>query len=62
MVEILEKLLLLQERDQKLQAFFHEINGVPGEKAALQRELDAAQRTLENDKTRATIPHLELSS
>jgi predicted nucleic acid-binding Zn-ribbon protein len=59
MVEILEKLLLLQERDQKLQAFLHEINGVPGEKAALQRELDAAQRTLENDKSRATQIEVE---
>jgi len=59
MLETLEKLLLLQERDQKLQAFLHEINGVPGEKASLQRELDAAQRTLENDKARATQIEVE---
>jgi uncharacterized protein len=59
MLEILEKLLLLQERDQKLQAFLHEINGVPGEKASLQKELDAAQRTLENDKARATQIEVE---
>ncbi|MEI7865826.1 MAG: C4-type zinc ribbon domain-containing protein [Chthoniobacterales bacterium] len=59
MFGILEKLLLLQERDQKLQAFLHEINGVPGEKAALQRELDTAQRTLENDKGRATQIEVE---
>jgi predicted nucleic acid-binding Zn-ribbon protein len=59
MLETLEKLLLLQERDQKLQAFLHEINGVPGEKASLQRELDSAQRTLENDKARATQIEVE---
>jgi uncharacterized protein len=59
MVEILEKLLLLQERDQRLQTFLHEINAVPGEKAALQKELEAAQRTLEVDKTHATQIEVE---
>lgn len=59
MVEILEKLLLLQERDQRLQTFLHEIHAVPGEKAALQKELDAAQRTLEEDKSRATQIEVE---
>lgn len=59
MVEILEKLLLLQERDQRLQTFLHEINSVPAEKALLQRELDTAQRTLENDKARATQIEVE---
>ena len=59
MVEILEKLLLLQERDQRLQTFLHEINAVPGEKTALQKELDAAQRTMENDKARATQIEVE---
>jgi predicted nucleic acid-binding Zn-ribbon protein len=59
MVEILEKLLLLQERDQRLQTFLHEINSVPAEKASLQRELDAAQRTLEDDKARATQIEVE---
>jgi predicted nucleic acid-binding Zn-ribbon protein len=53
MVEILEKLLLLQERDQRWQTFLHEINGVPAEKAALERELEDARRQLEHDKTRA---------
>jgi len=53
MVEILEKLLLLQERDQRWQTFLHEINGVPGEKAALERELESARLQLEKDKTRA---------
>jgi predicted nucleic acid-binding Zn-ribbon protein len=53
MVEILEKLLLLQERDQRLQTFLHEINGVPGEKAALEKELEAARLQLERDKARA---------
>ena len=62
MVEILEKLLLLQERDQRWQTFLHEINAVPGEKAALQKELDAAQRTLEDDKARATQIEVERKS
>jgi uncharacterized protein len=53
MVEILEKILLLQERDQRLQAFQHEIDHVPGEKASLQRELDEAQAHLDAAKTRA---------
>lgn len=53
MVELLEKLLLLQERDQRLQTFLHEINSVPAEKAALERELGHAQQQLEDDKERA---------
>ena len=53
MVEILEKLLLLQERDQRLQTFLHEINSVPAEKLALEKDLAAAQHKLESDKTRA---------
>jgi len=53
MVEILEKLLLLQERDQRLQTFLHEINGVPAEKSALEKELESARLQLEKDKARA---------
>ena len=53
MVEILEKLLLLQERDQRLQTFLREINAVPGEKSFLEKELAVAQAKLEGDKTRA---------
>ena len=53
MVEILEKLLLLQERDQRLQTFLHEINSVPAEKQALEKELEAARLQLERDKARA---------
>lgn len=53
MVEILEKLLLLQERDQRRQTFLHEINCVPGEKASLEKELAAAHQKLEQDKSRA---------
>jgi len=53
MVEILEKLLLLQERDQRLQTFLHEINGVPAEKRALEKELESARLQLERDKARA---------
>jgi predicted nucleic acid-binding Zn-ribbon protein len=53
MVEILEKLLLLQERDQRLQTFLHEINSVPAEKASLEKELEAARLRLEQDKSRA---------
>jgi len=53
MVEILEKLLLLQERDQRRQTFLHEINSVPAEKASLEKELEAARLRLEHDKSRA---------
>lgn len=53
MVEILEKLLLLQERDQRLQTLMHEVNQSPGEKAALENELREAQRTLDQAKARA---------
>ena len=53
MVEILEKLLLLQERDQRLQTLMHEINHSPGEKAALENELREAHRELDQAKTRA---------
>ena len=53
MVELLEKLLLLQERDQRLQTFLTEINHGPAEKASLARELETARQRLEDDKTRA---------
>jgi uncharacterized protein len=53
MVEILEKLLRLQERDQRLQTFLHEINSVPAEKTSLEKELEAARLRLEQDKSRA---------
>ncbi len=53
MVELLEKLLLLQERDQRRQTFLDEIGGAPAEKAALERELEAARVKLEADRERA---------
>jgi predicted nucleic acid-binding Zn-ribbon protein len=53
MVVILEKLLLLQERDQRRHTFLHEINSVPAEKAALEKELASARTKLEQDKSRA---------
>jgi predicted nucleic acid-binding Zn-ribbon protein len=59
MVSILEKLLLLQERDQRLQTFLHEINGVPAEKSALEKELEAARRQLEKDQARAMAIEVE---
>lgn len=59
MVEILEKLLLLQERDQRRHTFLHEINSIPAEKAALERELEDARRAAEAAKTRATQNEVE---
>lgn len=59
MIETLEKLLLLQERDQRLQTFLREIEGVPAEKAAFERELQAAQQTLATAKERASQIEIE---
>ncbi len=53
MVQLLEKLLLLQERDQRRHTFLQEINAVPMERASLERELEDARRALENAKERA---------
>lgn len=47
MLPSIEKLLTLQDRDQKLKAVLTEIAALPGEKAARDRELKAADDLLE---------------
>ena len=48
----IEKLLILQDRDQKLKAILTEIAALPAEKAARDRELKAADDRLEAARTR----------
>ena len=52
MLPSIEKLLTLQDRDQKLRAVLTEIAALPGEKAARDRELKAADDRLEAARTR----------
>ena len=52
MLPQIEKLLTLQERDQKLRAVLAEIAALPAEKAARDRELKAADDRLETARTR----------
>lgn len=52
MREILEKLLTLQDRDQRIRAFEQELAQVPLEKAARERQLQESARRLEKAKER----------
>ncbi len=52
MLPEIEKLLTLQDRDQKLRAVLTEIAALPAEKAARDRELKAADDRLEAARTR----------
>jgi hypothetical protein len=52
MLPQIEKLLTLQERDQKLRTVLTEIAALPAEKAARDRELQAADARLEAARTR----------
>jgi predicted nucleic acid-binding Zn-ribbon protein len=52
MLPSIEKLLTLQDRDQKLRAILTEIAALPAEKAARNRELKAADDRLEAARTR----------
>jgi len=52
MLPSIEKLLVLQDRDQKLRAILTEIAALPAEKAARDRELKAADDRLEGARTR----------
>ena len=52
MLPEIEKLLTLQDRDQKLRAVLTKIAALPGEKAARDRELKAADDRLEAARTR----------
>jgi predicted nucleic acid-binding Zn-ribbon protein len=48
----IEKLLTLQDRDQKLRAILTELAALPGEKAARERELKSADDRLESARSR----------
>ena len=52
MLPSVEKLLILQDRDQKLRAVLNELAALPGEKAARDRELKAADDRLEAARSR----------
>jgi len=52
MLPDIERLLILQDRDQKLRAVLTEIAALPAEKAARDRELKAADDRLEAARTR----------
>ena len=52
MLPEIEKLLTLQDRDQKLRAVLAEVAALPAEKAARDRELKAADDRLESARTR----------
>jgi len=52
MLPEIEKLLKLQDRDQKLRAILNEIAALPGEKAARDRELKTADDRLESARGR----------
>ncbi len=52
MLPEIEKLLVLQDRDQKLRAVLTEIAALPGEKAARDREFKAADDRLEAARSR----------
>ena len=52
MLPEIEKLLTLQNRDQKLKAVLTEITALPGEKAARERELKIADERLETARGR----------
>jgi predicted nucleic acid-binding Zn-ribbon protein len=59
MLPSIEKLLTLQDRDQKLRAVLTEIAALPGEKAARDRELKAADERLEAARGRQREIELE---
>ena len=52
MLPSIEKLLTLQNRDQKLRAILTEIAALPGERAARERELKAVDDRLEAARSR----------
>ncbi|MFZ4776764.1 MAG: zinc ribbon domain-containing protein [Terrimicrobiaceae bacterium] len=53
MIEAIEQLLALQDKDQRLRTFRHELNAIPAEKAAKERLIKEATARLENARTRA---------
>ena len=53
MLEVIEKLLALQDRDQRLRAFHSELDSIPGEIKTKERLIADAAARLESAKTRA---------
>ncbi|MCK9590336.1 MAG: C4-type zinc ribbon domain-containing protein [Terrimicrobiaceae bacterium] len=53
MLEAIEKLLALQDKDQRLRAFRAELGAIPAEKAAKERLIAEAASRLENARSRA---------
>lgn len=53
MIEAIEKLLAIQDKDQRLRTFRVELAAIPGEKAAKQRLIAEAASRLENARSRA---------
>jgi len=53
MIEAIEKLLAIQDRDQRLRTFRTELGAIPTEKSAKERLIAEAAARLENARTRA---------
>jgi predicted nucleic acid-binding Zn-ribbon protein len=62
MIEDIEKLLALQDKDQRLRTFRVELNALPGEKAAKERLIAEAAARLETARTRAKEIEVEKKS
>src|SRR5258708_13399347 len=52
MLDVIEKLLVLQDRDRNILKFRDELARIPAERAELHARLAAAQASLESGKTR----------
>jgi len=59
MLEIIERLLILQERDQNLKALQGELKYLPTQKAAMERELEELASRLDFAKTRTRENEVE---
>jgi predicted nucleic acid-binding Zn-ribbon protein len=52
MLDVIEKLLVLQDRDRKIVRIKEELTHIPAERRQLEGKLSAAQAQLETAKTR----------
>lgn len=62
MLEVIEKLLALQERDQRLRAYQNELAGLPLERKAREKQLTDSEARLEKAKTRMKEVEVEKKS
>ncbi len=53
MLDVIERLLALQDRDQRLRAFQNELSQLPAERAARKKQIADSATRLEQSKTRA---------